>query len=177
MQKTPDITPQLRAYEQAVNGLGIAFDNLVKTIGQYVFPALEQLLKYLEYVSRFYGTLFSGDFTGFKGVLDEGSKKIDSILDSISAGFKKFQDYVNPYVTYDPTAPRTAPATEYGPSWIESQLPASWVNYINNSVDVNVPQGTTSEQAQFLGGEIEKMVEDSIMNTFYQIQNNNPQVE
>ncbi len=177
LKKAPDITPQLKAYEAAVDSLGVAFDRLVKQIGVYVFPALEKVFNYLEYVSRFWGTLFTGDFEGFKGVLNEGSKKIDEISDAFANKVNSVIDYLNPYVTYDPNAPKSVAPQDYGPSWIESQLPESWVNYINNKVDVNVPQGTSQEQATFLGEQIDRMVEDSIMDTFYKIQNNNPVVE
>jgi hypothetical protein len=177
LQKLPDITPEAKAYEQAVNGMGQAFDRLVRQLGTYVFPALEKLFNYLEYVSKFYGTLFSGDFAGFKEVLDIGSKKIDEIAQSFSDKVTAAIDYLNPYVTYDPTAPRTPAPESYGPSWIESQLPASWVSYVNNQVDMNVPSGTSAEQTAYLGDQVQRMIEDSILDTFYQIQNNNPQVE
>lgn len=177
LQNTPDITDKLRSYEQAVNTLGVSFTKLTRTLGTYVFPVLEQAFNYLDYVARFWGTLLSGDFSGFKGVLQEGSKKIDEVLGGAGDYIGQKIEELTPYVTYDPTQPKSMAPQTYGPSWIESQLPANWVNYINNSVDVNVPQGTSQEQATYLGEQIDRMVEDSIMNTFYQIQNNNPVVE
>ena len=177
LETLPDITVEAKKYEEAVNGLSQAFDRLVRQLGISVFPALKTLFNYLEYVAKFYGTLFSGDFSGFMDVLKQGSQKIDSIFEGIGNAFQSFHDWLNPMVTFDPNQKRQDNFQGYQNSFIESALPAGWVSYVNNSVDVNMPQGTTGEQAAFLGNQIERMISDSINATFQEIQYNNPQVE
>lgn len=181
LEKTPDVTPQLREYEKALNSISNSLYNLFRTIVVELAPAVQKLAEWLDIVVRLSSSLLSFGLDRIKSVGREGwdflAGTAGAIGDKISSGWKSFKDWLTPYVTYDPNAPRAAPQMSTGPNWIESQLPASWVNYINNSVDVNVPQGTSQEQATFLGEQIDRMVEDSIMNTFYQIQNNNPVVE
>lgn len=181
LKNTPDITDSLRAYEQSINGISNSLYNLFKVIVVSVAPAIQKLAEWLEVVVRLYSSILSLDLEGLKKAGSQGynilSNAVSTVGNAIGSGYTSFVDWLDSYARYDPEMRRERPPESYGPNWIESQLPESWVNYINNKVDVNVPQGTTQEQATYLGEQIDRMVEDSIMNTFYQIQNNNPVVE
>ena len=177
LSKTPNIVPALKSYEEAVNHLSTAFDSMVRHIGQYVFPVLETLFRYLEYVSKFYETLFSGDFSGFMKITSEGSQKIDSVLGSVGNAFKKVHDWALPLVTFNPDEQRKDNFQGYKVGFIRSLESAGWVNNIENRVEINMPSGTTQEQTQYLGTQIERLISDSINATFQDIQYNNPVIE
>lgn len=157
LKNLPSITQQAKAYEQALNGISFAFSNLATTIGQYLFPVLEKLINYLDYVLRFYGSIATLDFTTLKAVLSEGSAKADSIFGSISSTLGNAKNSVL--------------------STAASFLPERLSNYITNSIEINVPPGTTTEQAQDIADGLDGIIREAILGTFYEIQNNNPQVE
>lgn len=157
LKNLPNITEQARAYELALNGISFAFSNLATTVGQYVFPVLEKLINYLDYILRFYGSIATLDFTTLKAVLAEGSAKADSIFGSISSTLGNAKNSVL--------------------STAASFLPERLSNYITNSIEINVPPGTTTEQAQDIADGLDGIIREAILGTFYEIQNNNPQVE
>lgn len=189
LESLPDITEDAKKYEDAVNGLGNAFDRLVRQLGKFVFPALEGLFNYLEILSRFYGSLFSGDFSGVKRVLNDASGLLDPLfektgLNKVSDFFKGLfggnsllnsidQESINRLLKYVENREQTqqAPFTGYGNPF------GGWASTVENKIDINMPQGTSGEQAIFLGNQIERMISDSINATFQEIQYNNPQVE
>ena len=177
LRNTPDNTEKYKSYERSVNSLSKAWDGLVQTLSQYVFPVFEKLTNVLDYIVSFYGTLFSGDFLGFKNLLKDTSKSLDTYFDWIGSKFKGLQEWARPYVEVQPLQGASGSVLGADPyagfnNWANSTFPS-----VSNNIEINVPPGTTAEQTQFIGVELQRMVEDSIMNTFYNIQNNNPQVE
>lgn len=181
LEKTPNIIPQLTEYEQSVNNISKSLYSLFKTLVVQLSPAIQELAEWLQTVVKLYSSLISGDWSGFKSAASAGFDQLtrlsDKIFDKFQNGFKAVEDYFRPYVEVNPNAPRSSMSNGVPYNWIESQLPANWVSYVNNTVDLNVPQGTTAEQTAFLGGQIEQMIQASINATFNEIQYNNPVVE
>ena len=181
LKKTPDIKEDLRDYEQSVNSITRSLWDLFKIIIVTVGPAVRELSEYLQQVVRFYNAIFTGDFSTLKSSLstisDQFTKLGDGLFNKVEAGIKSITGYFNPYVQFDPNAPKASLSNGVSYNWMESMLPASWVNYVNNQVEINVPAGTTQEQTQYLGTQIERLISDSINATFQDIQYNNPQVE
>lgn len=181
LEKTPNIIPQLTEYEQSVNSITNSLSNLFKTLVVSLGPAIKEFADYLQKVVQFYTAIFSLDFGALKSsasaISDQLSSIGDSLFNKFERGINAVTEYFRPYVEVDENAPRPAMSNGVPYNWVESQLPAGWVSYVNNSVDLNVPQGTTAEQAAFLGGQIEEMISASINATFNEIQYNNPVVE
>lgn len=87
------------------------------------------------------------------------------------------QEWARPYVEVQPLQGASGSVLGADPyagfnNWANATFPS-----VTNSIEINVPPGTTEEQTQYIATDLQRMVEDSILNTFYQIQNNNPQVE
>lgn len=186
LEATPTNINALREYERAVNDLDNSFTSLYRSFVSIAAPALTNQLRHLSDIFSFIGGGINQTvdnlrsmyelLKGLAGIVSTFFSAFDSAFENFSA---PFMNWLRPFVENQNGMQgnlQTTPSS-YGPSWIESQLPPNWINYINNSVAINVPQGTTAEQTTYIGNEIERMIEDSIMNTFYQIQANNPVVE
>lgn len=181
LKDTPDNIEQLLEYERSVNEISKSFQNLFQVIISEIAPALKELAKWLEIVFRLYSSVISLNFDGLKKAGKDGfdylTKAVEYFGDKVGSTFKQVQDWARPYVEVQ--ALQGASGTVLGAdpyagfnNWANSTFP-----YVTNSFEINVPAGTTQEQTQYMGEELQRMVEDSIMNTFFQIQNNNPQVE
>lgn len=112
-----------------------------------------------------------------------------TLLPTFTFIFDRLTDILNSFranPNYDPNGYK-----KYVPQFLndiddyfKSLLPASWFSQsalatpnitINN--DISVPPGSTEDQAKFMSEEISQRVQDTIDNSWRQIQNNSPMVE
>lgn len=181
LEKTPSVIAELTAYEQSINAITNSLQNLFKVLVVSLSPAIQEIAEYLTSVLKFYSAIFTGDFSSLKSaamsISNQFSSVGDKIFDKFASGISTLTDLVRPFVEIDANASPTSLRNNMSDSWIQTQVPSSFVNYVNNSIDVNMPSGTTAEQATFLGGQIEEMIAASIRATFNEIQYNNPIVE
>lgn len=185
LEKAPNVVPQLTEYEKAVNGIGQSLNDLFKTIVVNVAPAVSFLAKNIEVLVNLLSGILSFDWdkikNAFGGIADQFARfygflggKIGGALSPITTPLSgAWSDFIDYAENRNPGQSMQMPES----NWVENALPSSWLNYINNTVDINVPQGTTVEQSAYLGGQIERMIEASINATFSQIQYNNPVIE
>lgn len=160
LKDTPDITDDLREYEKSINNISVSWENFTRTISATVFPVLISLMKILGTVSEFYRNLFNQDATGIRSALQSASNALDPLfkitgLDTVSNFAKSFNG---------------------GKSLLESRIERDNPN-ITNNIQVNVPAGSTVEQANYMSSQIKQAVDESIQESFRQIQYNNPMVE
>lgn len=181
LRDMPDNTEEFRSYERSVQQISNSFYALARTIINEIAPAIEMLAKWLEIVVKLYTNLFTLNFSGFKSAASQGwdflSGNLDRLQNTIREKFGKIEEYFRPYVEVQPLQGASASVLGADPYAGFNDTVNRWFPSVTNSFEVNVPVGTTEEQTQYMGTELQRMVEDSIMNTFYQIQNNNPQVE
>jgi hypothetical protein len=173
-QLVQDSIPALDDYIKAVNSLTQAWQNLVQSLGRTVFPALEQLINYLTIASNFYRNLFTGNVEGLKNTLKEGSSFVQPAFDFVGSGYNKVKDFLGGYITaFDNYA---SGRIEEQPFSMTPQM-AGISPTITNNIDIQVPFGTTEDQARYMSDQVQEAVNDMIWDTFIQIQNNNPTVE
>lgn len=160
LKDTPDLTDKFKDYEQQLNNISKSFSDLVKTFTIELSPLISKLFELLQYALGYVGGSLSflsgGGFEKSIKSNEEGLGLLSRFGNWLSSGFESAG---NSLLNLDPR---------------NNMQPAF---YVNNTIDVNVPQGTTAEQTKFLSEEMQSLIDDSIMDTFYRIQNNNPQVE
>lgn len=165
-RSNPDINA-FREYTKAINEFSASFERFIQQISIVVLPVLTKTLDVIngflairETLIEYNRKLFNGDVVG--------------IVKDLIPGIETAKTNAQPY--FDSFKQGVINATNYllpTPSFGQNMAPVS-VNVNNN---INVPIGTTSEQAQYMSGEIERGIADMMMKVFINIQNNNPQVE
>jgi len=176
LQKTPDIKEELNEYKQGINSITNSLDSLFKTIVVKSAPAITFLSENIKLLVELLSSALSFDLQGvknaFSGIGGQFKKFYGFIAEKtgLDVAGKRFKEYAE----NENTSP---PPINSNVNWAEMFLPASWVNYVNNQVEINMPAGTTQEQTQYLGTQIERLISDSINATFQDIQYNNPVIE
>lgn len=188
LEKQPDILPQAKAFEKSINSLSDSFNRLAQSLSTVVFPVLQFLIDQLTALSDLVKSVFTGDLSGIKGALNSASKSLDPLfeftrLNKVSDWFKdtffggqsalngidgSFLNRVNDYI-------ENKPGYQY--QGFLSPAMAGGTPNVTNNIDISVPAGTTEEQAEYMSNQLQQAIDASIMNTYYQIQNNNPVVE
>lgn len=187
LEKQPDVLTAAKAYEESVNKLTEAWNRFTYSLSTTVFPVLQKLIEYLTIASDFAKNVFNLDASGIKGNLNAASKLVDPLfkatgLNHVSDFFKntffngqsalngidrstfgKINDYIENKPGYEYKGFLTPPSASMAP--------------ITTNIEVNVPSGTQGDQVDFMSDRIKQAVDESIMDTFYRIQNNNPVVE
>lgn len=185
-QKTQDSIPALEEYAKAVQGITNSWNDFTLSISKFVFPVLQTLLEYLTIVSDLAKNVFTLNGSGVKTSLNAASSLFDPLfeatgLNNISEFFKGLyggNTLLNS--VDDSTLSRIADyidnKTGFQYQGFSNPAMAGAPNIVNN-IDIQVPQGTTEDQARFMSDQLKQAVDDSIWETFRQIQNNNPTVE
>lgn len=177
--------PKLSQYEESVRGLNNVWQDFVITISKDVIPWLVTLIGYLtpainllKTVGNFWSTLFKGDKEGFKESLKMGSNQLNPVFEGISSSFQGAKNTLTGLIS-DIFSPAWQRFIDYSENRDYAMSPAMAMGapMVTNNIDVQVAPGTTEQQAQYMSDRIEQQVEESIFNTFRQIQNNNPMVE
>jgi hypothetical protein len=194
-QKISGQITQLEGYIEAVNELGIAWQNFVVGISSHVIPVIQDLISplsqvfgYVKDISNivkfskdFWGTIFTGDIEGFKENAKFGSKILDApfaAVGSAASGAGKFisdliSENLGPFwqrfVDY-------AEGRDRHPDFMRPGMAGGAPNVTVNN-EINVPAGTTEEQAQYTADRIQRTIDESIDNTWRMIQYNYPTVE
>ena len=188
LENQPDVLPQAKAFEESVNNLTQAWTKFTYSISTTVFPVLQFLVEQLTIISNLARNLFDFNLSGVKSNLNSASKLLDPIFEK--TGLNYVSDYfkntffggqsalngldkntfsrINDYI-------ENKPGYQYN-GFLAPAGGGSMPNVTNN-IDISVPPGSTDEQAQYISSQVQQAVDSSIMNTFYQIQNNNPVVE
>lgn len=179
-QKTQDSVPALLEYQKAVMGLTNSWNEFVLSISQTVFPVLQKLIEYLSIASDFYRNIFTGNTDGLKSTFQKGSKFVQPLFDAVGEGFNNASNFfdgllqkpqwLKNFETYAENRIEDQPMGAFSTNGMSSP------NVVNN-IDIQVPYGTSEDQARFMSDQVQQAVDNSIWETFRQIQNNNPTVE
>jgi hypothetical protein len=156
-----------KAYTKAINEFTASFERFIQQISTLVLPVLTKTLDVINGLLSVREALFEYN----RKLL---SLDILGIAKDLSPGFQAAKEYGQPL--FDAFKNGVLNAVDYllpNPSFGQGMAPVSVT--VNN--DIQVPAGTTSEQAQYMTGEIERSMADMMMKVFINIQNNNPQVE
>lgn len=180
---------RLKAYEKSVRSLKDAWDDFVISASEHLIPVLtgmlqalkdftpafEEVFTSLKAIKDFWGSIF--DFWGATAQADwegikESSRRMSNSLTALDDSLTRVQ--------------RQAAENQQGTSQIaispEGKVLRQGIDYfgappINITNEIRVPEGTTTEQAAYMMDEIGRVVQDSIMSAFMQIQHENPLVE
>lgn len=143
-----------REYKKQVDGLSRTFSRYVDNILRSVVPALNQLLEHSRQTVEL-----------IENTAEQGGGGVSGFFKNlISAPFELAALYAKDSTKQSAT--------------ISAQALATPTNQTNNlNVEINVPAGTTQEQALFLADAMRKAVDDVLQQQTREIINNNPQVE
>lgn len=180
--------PGLKEYNLAVRDLIQALKELAFELSAVILPAIRSLTSALRIVSRLskilldnFNAILNADFKTFKDRLVDAFdlasplllevKNIPSIAGSIVEGIGRFAGDALKFILPD----RLQNAALGFNSGLAGSPSMSSSLIVNN--EINVPAGTSESQAQYIADQIQQTVDDSIYNTFRQIQYNNPMAE
>ncbi len=175
-QNAEKALPALQAYQKNIDELSQAWKNFGVALSETVVPALTSVLRVLTYILDFYrdlATVFKeGNFQPLTNTLKKASKDFDdsALGRFFNNGLRTIGNNINADL-FEPD--EIFDRTHFGNNF----QPALAGPSVVNNIDVNVAPGTTEDQARFMSEQISQRVQDTISDSWRQIQNNTPMVE
>lgn len=154
-----------KAYEEAINALNNSLGKLTQNIVTVVAPALLYMIDVANKAIEFYRNFSPTSEGALQRLIDFELKQFEFV----PRWFNSFKEWVEPYTFTPITAEESMISNMNSTSNSSPQM--------TNNIEINVPQGTTEEQASFISTQIINAIDDRIFNTFMNIQSNNPVVE
>lgn len=158
----------LKEYDKAINSLNNSFISLAQNVITLITPALNALSGTLNLLVGTISSILNADMASFVNSVKNFSDQFLDKPEDNRVGFLKRIGYeLNQDLFLDNQSPLAR---------IPYTAPGGTSNMTNN-IEINVPVGTTEEQANFISESIINAIDDRIFNTFMQVQSNNPVVE
>lgn len=155
-------TETLKEYTKAINEFSASFERFTQQLTSTLLPVLTKTLDVFNALFR------------FREYIVELDRKVLANAKSLLPSFETIQRYSQPVL--DTFKNGILNASEYflpTPSFGQNSTPVSVT--LNNTIQV--PVGTTQDQASSIIGNMESQINSAINRVFINIQNNNPQVE
>lgn len=188
LENQPDVLPEAKKFEESINNLTTAWNKFAQSISVIVFPVLQYTIEHLTLISDLLRTIFNVDSAGVKNTLNSASKLLDPIFEK--TGLNYVSDYFKNTFFGGQSALNGLDENTFSrlTDYIENKPGYQYNGFlapagggsmpnVTNNIDISVPPGSTQDQAEYISSQVQQAVDSSIMNTFYQIQNNNPVVE
>lgn len=151
-----DSIKDLEAWERGVTQINDAFRGLATVLSTYFLPAVAAVVDSF----KIYFQFLNGLIKGITGLFSGEGTFLDRVKNLGSSIYN-----ASPSLNYD--SPLLRPFTSSN----------SMAPVINNEINIDVPLGTTQQQASYMSQEVQNAVEYTVQQQFMQIQNNYPLVE